>query len=59
MSESRKKEPLSLKALEDLDTLIFEELDPNFLDFFMFGRMGKADEFIEFLLLGYHTQCKD
>lgn len=47
------------KALEDLDMLVFEELDSGLSYFLMFGRMGKAYDFIEFLLMVYILQCKD
>lgn len=40
MSGTRRREPLSPKALEDLVRMIFEELDPGRLDFKMTGRMG-------------------
>jgi hypothetical protein len=56
MSNSRRKEPLFLKALEELASLIFEELDLGLSDY-IWSQLGKHGELIELLLFVYRLNA--
>ena len=55
MSDSRRKEPLFPKALVELTSLIFEELNPGLSDY-IWSYLGKHGELIELSLLAYHLK---
>lgn len=55
MADLRRKGDLFLKALEELASLMFEELDPGLLDF-IWSYLGNHGELIELLLFVYRLK---
>jgi hypothetical protein len=57
MLGSSGKEPLFKKTIEDLTSLVFEELDPACQFFWYLEGWEMTEDFIEFLLLVFILQC--